>query len=197
MWIHQALFGKKANPFRLLLFILWLYPFQVSNKFQSKSLHIENWHHSCSGFFQNWFIFSIYWILYVSIIAGGSSSLEFNGLEVIFKLKGPETDILLGSWNKIENCLSTYFWDHHMIEIEITQYPIKTVTYPFGIGHIEHEGMCWNIKVFFVCFDPTSLCHMLHPSAPNIPISTDLWPHFSYCATFHSHILKFGLYGNT
>ena len=51
MWIHQALFGKKANPFWLLLFILWLYPFQVSDKFQSKSLHIENWHHSCSGFF--------------------------------------------------------------------------------------------------------------------------------------------------
>ena len=146
------------------------------------------------------FIFSTYWILYLSIIAGGSSSLEFNGLEVIFKLKGPETDILLR--NKIEEYLPTYFWDHrqnklHMIDIEITHYPIKTVTYPFGIGHIGHEGMCWNIKVFFVCFDPTSLCHMLHPSAPNTPISTDLWPHFSYCATFHSHILKFGLYGNT
>ena len=146
------------------------------------------------------FIFSTYWILYLLIIAGGSSSLEFNGLEVIFKLKGPETDILLR--NKIEEYLPTYFWDHrqnklHMIDIEITHYPIKTVTYPFGIGHIGHEGMCWNIKVFFVCFDPTSLCHMLHPSAPNILISTDLWPHFSYCATFHSHIVKFRLYGNT
>ena len=149
-----------------------------------------------------WFIFSIYWILYLSIIAGGSSSLEFNGLEVIFKWKGPETDILLGSWNKIENCFRHIFAiiiriRLHTIVIEITHYPIKTVTYPFGIGHIGHEGMCWNIKVFFVCFDPTSLCHMLHPSGPNIPISTDLWPHFSYCATFLSHIVKFRLYGNT
>ena len=164
------------------------------------SFHIGNWHHSCSEFFQNWFKFSIYWILYLSIIAGGSSSLEFNGLEVIFKLKGPETDILLR--NKMEEYLPTYFWDHHqnrvhLIDIEITHYPIKTVTYPFGIGLFGHEGMCWNIKVFFVCFDPTSLCHMLHPSGPNIPISTDLWPHFSYCATFHSHIVKFRLYGNT
>ena len=141
-----------------------------------------------------------YWILYLSIIAGGSSSQEFNGLEVIFKLKGPETDIL--PRNKMEEYLPTYFWDHHqnrvhLIDIEITHYPIKIVTYPFGIGHIGHEGMCWNIKVFFVCFDPTSLCHMLHPSAPNIPIFTDLWPHFSYCATFHLHIVKFRLYGNT
>ena len=164
------------------------------------SFHIGNWHHSCSEFFQNWFKFSIYWILYLSIIAGGSSSLEFNGLEVIFKLKGPETDILLR--NKMEEYLPTYFWDHHqnrvhLIDIEITHYPIKTVTYPFGIGLFGHEGMCWNIKVFFRLFWSDIALPHATPLAPNIPISTDLWPHFSYCATFLSHIVKFRLYGNT
>ena len=34
------------------------------------------------------------------------------------------------------------------------------------------------------------------PRAPNTPISTDLWAHFSYCVTFHSHIVKFRLYEN-
>ena len=156
------------------------------------SFHIENWHHSCSEFFQNWFKFSIYWILYLSIIAGGSSSLEFNGLEVIFKLKGPETDILLR--NKMEEYLPTYFWDHHqnrvhLIDIEITHYPIKTVTYPFGIGHIGHEGMCWNIKVFFVCFDPTSLCHMLHPS-PLISPFPQIYDRISLIVRLFFHTLS-------
>ena len=166
------------------------------------SYHIKNWHNSCSGFFQNWFIFSIYWILYLSIIARGSSSLEFNGSEVIFKLKGPETDILLGSWNKIENCLSTYFWDHQQNRVTYDSYWNHSLPHQncdISIWHWAYWAWRHVLKyqsVFRLFWSDIALPHAT-PSGPNIPISTDLWPHFSYCATFHWHIVKFRFYGHT
>ena len=156
------------------------------------SFHIGNWHHSCSEFFQNWFKFSIYWILYLSIILLGAqahlNSMAWKWFSIWRVLK--PTFYFGTKWKNIcRHIFEIIIRISYMIDIEITHYPIKIVTYPFGIGHIGHEGMCWNIKVFFVCFDPTSLCHMLHPS-PLISPFPQIYDRISLIVRLFFHTLS-------